>query len=119
VALLETVVALGLQPFFTTGRLESIRDITVEDFRRAGFSEGGVPPIDPARLAAGPNSILVMCPDEEQPPPDRSIRPWKEGCRALIQKDYRIILNIGDQVSDLGLYGDRQFYLPHPFYNTL
>ena len=60
-----------------------------------------------------------MCPDKAHPPPTESIRPWKEGRRAVIEKEYRIVLNVGDQMSDLGLHGDRQYYLPHPFYTTL
>lgn len=117
-ALLAETVVLGLRPFFVTGRLESIRDITVEDFRRAGFTRSDLTPDAP--LAANDlRDTLVMCPDGEHPPPTESIRPWKEGRRAVIEKDYRIALNVGDQVSDLGLHGDRQFYLPHPFYTTL
>jgi predicted secreted acid phosphatase len=116
-ALLEEVAALGVQPFFITGRLEAIRAITAEDFRRAGFTDAAVPAAD----LAAERGILVMCPDGlltgDGPP--RSIRPFKEGRRALIEKTHRIILNAGDQISDLGLHGDRQYYLPHPFYFIL
>lgn len=113
-ALMEEIAALGVQPFFITGRLESIRGITIEDFRRAGFISDR---LSEASLAAG-EGVLVMCPDDAYPPPGQSIRPFKEGERAKIEKTHRIVLNVGDQPSDLGLYGDRQYYLPHPFYST-
>lgn len=117
-ALLAEAVALGLRPFFVTGRLESIRDRTVEDFRRAGFTRSEL--ASDAPLAAEDlKTTLVLCPDGLRPPPTESIRPWKEGRRAVIEKDFRIVLNVGDQASDLGLYGDRQCCLPHPFYTTL
>lgn len=119
-ALLEAVGELGIQPFFVTGRLESIRGITVEDFRRAGFLRGPDTPraaLAADDLAAG-RDILVMVPDGQYPPPGSSVRPFKEARRAEIEKTHRIMLNVGDQLSDLGLHGDRQFYLPHPFYST-
>ena len=121
VALLEAVAAEGVQPFFITGRLESIREVTIKDFRRAGFTRGpnGNPrsPLDLEDLK-GEREILIMCPDAEYPAPGESIRPFKEKKRADIEKTHRIILNVGDQPSDLGLHGDRQHYLSHPFYNT-
>lgn len=116
-ALLAEVVSLGLRPFFVTGRLESFRGITVKDFWRAGFIRSELAP-DAQLVADDLKTALVMCPDGQYPPPTKSIRPWKEGRRAVIDKDYRIVLNVGDQASDLGLYGDRQYYLPHPFYTT-
>ncbi len=112
VALLEQVAALKLKPYFITGRLESIRDITKEDFRRAGFHGEGMP------LVSLDEDTLIMVPDGEYPKPGESIRPFKEGKRAEINETHRIVMNIGDQASDLGLYGDRQVYLPHPFYTT-
>ena len=117
-ALLREVVAQGIRPFFVTGRLESIRAITVEDFRRAGFVGAPGAPLEAKELAAGPASVLLMCPDADDPPPGQSTRPFKEGRRAEIEKARRIVFNAGDQVSDLGLHGDHQVYLPHPFYYT-
>jgi len=117
VALLEQLAILNIQPFFITGRLESIRDITIEDFRRAGFTDTPGAAIRPGDLQAD-RGILVMCRDDEYPAPGESIRPFKEGHRERIEKTHRIMLNVGDQPSDLGLYGDRQYYLPHPFYST-
>jgi predicted secreted acid phosphatase len=46
------------------------------------------------------------------------VRPFKEGRRKKIQETHRIVMNIGDQVSDLGLYGDVQVHCPQPFYFT-
>jgi predicted secreted acid phosphatase len=120
VELLRGVEALGIKPFFVTGRLESIRDITIEDFRRAGFTRGKLAPgarLTPSDLTLE-KGVLVMCPDREYPAPGQSIRPFKEKERALIEKTHRIVLNVGDQPSDLGLHGDVQYYLPNPFYLT-
>ena len=112
VALLEKVAALNLKPYFVTGRLESISDITKEDFRRAGFFGDGKP------VAMLDKDTLIMVPDDAYPKAGESIRPFKEGSRAKIDEAHRIVMNIGDQASDLGLYGDRHIYLPQPFYTT-
>ena len=59
-----------------------------------------------------------MCPDAEYPPPGQTVRPYKESRRRVIEASHRIVVNIGDQVSNLGLYGDVQVHVPHPFYYT-
>jgi len=115
--LLETIIKLGITPFFVTGRLECIRAITIADFCRAGFVQPHMLEVS-KDLESGPNTLLLMCPDSEAPPPGTSTRRFKEECRAQIEKSKRIIANIGDQISDLGLYGDQQVYMPHPFYYT-
>jgi putative acid phosphatase of HAD superfamily subfamily IIIB len=43
--------------------------------------------------------------------------PYKSGRRAAIQRKYDIIVNVGDQESDLqGGHADRAYKLPNPFY---
>ncbi len=116
-ALLAALAAEGVRPFFVTGRLESIRAVTVEDFRRAGFLGAAGAPLAAEDLGAAAGR-LVMCPDAERPPPGASIRPFKEKARARIAASHRIVLNLGDQLSDLGFHGDHQRLLPHPFYTT-
>jgi predicted secreted acid phosphatase len=116
--LLELTVALGLRPFFVTGRLETIRACTLEEFRRARFvrspEQPQQGPLRPGDLETG----LIMCPPECAPGPGESIWPWKEKKRAEIEASHRIILNVGDQASDLGARGDRQLLLGHSFYHT-
>jgi predicted secreted acid phosphatase len=116
--LLQEVVAQGVRPFFVTGRLESIRSTTVEDFRRSGFVGAADSPLEARELEEGPASALRMCPDAGAPPPGQSIRPFKEGQRAEIEKEWRIVFNVGDQISDLGMHSGLQVFLPHPFYRT-
>ena len=116
--LLEEIRRLGIALFLITGRLESIRDETVENFVFVGLAGGAdaLLPLDTiTRREAG---RLVMCPDAEYPPPGVTVRPWKEGRRALIDETHRIVINVGDQVSDLGLHGDKQIHCPHPYYWT-
>jgi predicted secreted acid phosphatase len=121
--LLETLRDLGIRPFFITGRLESIRDETVENFEYVGLAAAGDPEesldalFDLADLKKTDGS-LIMCPDAEYPPAGQSIRPFKESRRRAIEATHRIVLNVGDQVSDLGLYGDIQVHVPHPYYWT-
>jgi HAD superfamily, subfamily IIIB (Acid phosphatase) len=120
--LMEACRALGVEIFFITGRLESIRDETVENFVFVGLAGGhdsaGSTPLFTKESIATPGGRLVMCPDAEYPPPGQTVRPYKESRRRVIQETHRIVLNIGDQVSDLGLYGDVQVHCPHPFYYT-
>lgn len=106
--------------FLVTGRLESIRDETVENLVYVGLAspegKGGGAIWALSDLGAG--GSLRMCPDESAPAPGESIRPFKEDQRRRIEETHRIAVNIGDQVSDLGLHGDVQALIPHPFYHT-
>jgi predicted secreted acid phosphatase len=115
--LLAEIRDLGIELFLITGRLESIRDETVENFIHVGLA-GGPDRIIPIELITRRGGALIMCPDAERPLPGASIRPWKEGQRAVIDRTHRIIINVGDQISDLGLYGDSQIHCPHPYYWT-
>lgn len=104
--------------FLITGRLETIRDETEENLEYVGLASpegwrgGAVWSLGELRGA------LRMCPQERAPAPGESIRPFKEEQRRRIEETHRIAVNIGDQVSDLGLYGDAQVLIPHPFYYT-
>jgi predicted secreted acid phosphatase len=127
--LLEACREFKLEVYFITGRLESIRDETVENFVYVGLAGDhttsslapGPAPLFTKESIAVPGGRLIMYPDAEYPPPGQnlaSVRPYKESRRRAIQETHRIVLNIGDQVSDLGLYGDVQVHCPHPFYFT-
>lgn len=108
--LLETARQLELHVFFLSGRPESVRDETIENLEAVGVVDG-ILAYSRADLErqGGP---LVLCPDAERPAAGESIRPFKESRRKAIEVGYRIIANIGDQVSDLGLRGDVQVYIP-------
>lgn len=107
--------------YLVTGRLEAIRDETVENLVYVGLASpegkrGGA--IWALGDLQGTNGSLRMCPAERAPAPGESIRPFKEDQRRRIEETHRIAVNIGDQVSDLGLHGDVQALIPHPFYYT-
>ncbi|MEO6846827.1 MAG: HAD family acid phosphatase [Chthoniobacterales bacterium] len=90
----------GMSVFFISGRPEVLRAATERNLRRAGYT-------DYARLYLRPMKY-------DQP----SIIPFKSAQRKAIEaKGYHIVLNIGDQWSDLkGGYAERTFKLPNPFY---
>ncbi|MFA6165794.1 MAG: HAD family acid phosphatase [Gemmatimonadaceae bacterium] len=115
--LLAECLRQGLRVFFVTGRVESIRDETIENFRWVGLTDL----FDADKLARGGSNgetSLHMCPDAEKPAAGESIRPFKEARRRAIEQTHRIVFNIGDQISDLGLHGDVQVHAPHIFYWT-
>jgi acid phosphatase len=89
----------GIHVFFLTGRQESERTATIRNLNEAGYSGW---------------EELIMRPDNDKDPA-RVFKP--EERRKLEDKGYRIILNIGDQASDLsGCCAERVFKLPNPFY---
>ncbi len=89
----------GVTVFFLTGRLEVDRAATVKNLQQAGYSGW---------------AELIMRPDNDTEP----ARVLKPLARQKIEAEgYRIILNIGDQASDLsGCCAERVFKLPNPFY---
>lgn len=99
-ALYQEARRLGVTVFFITGRSENIRGGTARNLARAGYK-------DYAALYLKPMSYA-----------QDSIVPYKSGMRRAIEaQGYKIILNIGDQWSDLeGGYAQRSFKLPNPFY---
>jgi predicted secreted acid phosphatase len=121
--LIATLLVNKVEVFFITGRAESLRNETVENFVYVGLADDStssdkLPVLCAKRLSDPSSGMLVMCPDAELPSAGKSIRQFKEAKRAAIAETHRIIMNIGDQVSDLGFYGERQILTPHPFYRT-
>lgn len=98
--LAQTAADRGVTLFFITGRRESLRAATEENLRSAGY---------PAW------ERLYMKPDDADLP---SAVPYKSAKRAEIEAEgYTIILNVGDQYSDLGGgHSERALKLPNPFY---
>jgi predicted secreted acid phosphatase len=86
--------------FLVTGRSESMRAATRRDLEQAGYWGW---------------SGLFMKPDTYR---DGSVVPFKSGVRKMLtEQGYDIILNLGDQKSDLaGGYARRRVKLPNPFY---
>lgn len=110
--------------FLVTGRYEVLRAETVENFVKLGLcSPKGLG----SRVGKGSNYEIftyeqLMSPSgplRMRPPGNnKPLRLFKEPCRAEISKKYTILINVGDQASDLGQYGLLQFWMPHPFYST-
>ncbi len=90
---------LGVKTFFITGRTESQRDFTIKNLNEVGYDGW---------------EDLGMKPNGSTEP----ARTFKSGKRqAIVDKGYTIVLNIGDQASDLaGCCAQRSFKLPNPFY---
>lgn len=92
--------AYSIPIFLITGRSEALRVQTIRDLEEAGFWGWNGLFMKPATYT------------------DASIVPFKSGVRkALTEHGYDIILNMGDQDSDLdGGFARRSVKLPNPFY---
>jgi hypothetical protein len=100
-AIFNTAKRKGLGTFFITGRPETIpgvRSQTEADLRQEGYDGW-------TKLTLGPSI-------------DFDTIEYKSGERRAIERGgYRIVLNVGDQESDLeGGHADRAFKYPNPFY---
>lgn len=87
--------------FFITGRPESLRAVTTNNLRKAGFDHW---------------DGLYLRPDQYK---EASISPFKTAMRKKITDNgYDVALNVGDQLSDLkGGFADKSFQLPNPYYS--
>jgi acid phosphatase len=98
----KTVIATkNVALFFITGRREGQRQATLWNLDRAGF-EGW--------------AALYTRPDDDH---KDTIVPFKRGMREkIVQNGYKIIANIGDQLSDLDerRFAECTFKVPNPFY---
>lgn len=90
----------GLSIFFITGRPEKLRVITEKNLKSVGY---------------GKWDGLYMKPNDYE---NKSIIPYKSSMRKIIQDmGYTIVVNIGDQFSDLaGGYAESVYKLPNPYY---
>jgi predicted secreted acid phosphatase len=99
--LFNAAKAFGVTVFFITGRQErfDLRDATVANLKRAGYDGW---------------QELVMRPIASA----GSVSDYKSSARkAIMDRGYKIIVNVGDQQSDLdGGFAERAFRLPNPFY---
>jgi predicted secreted acid phosphatase len=90
----------GVTVFFITGRKEFQRHATTANLRSAGYQGW---------------QALFMKPNDYNLP---SVIPYKSGARKkIVEMGYDIILNIGDQWSDLkGGFADKTFKIVDPYY---
>jgi acid phosphatase len=86
--------------FFVTGRHEDERQATVANLQNAGFTNW--------------DGLILRSKEYE----NVSATQYKTAIRKLLtERGYKILLNIGDQKSDLvGGYADKTFKLPDPYY---
>lgn len=99
-AIYDKARAAGIPIYLITGRVESVRADTVRQLKAAGFTGW---------------SGLFLKPDNYSLP---SIVPFKSGVRRkLTEAGHVIVLNMGDQFSDLeGGYARTAVKLPNPYY---
>jgi len=97
-ALYHDAIAHGVAVFFVTGRPSEIQGPTESNLKNVGYSEGW-------------NALDFK-------PAEADTEQFKSSTRAAIKKSgYRIVVNVGDQQSDLdGGFAQRAFKLPNPFY---
>lgn len=98
--LFKKAKSMGIKFFFITGRGGIYRSMTEKNLREAGY-EG--------------YDGLTLEPDDYM---EKSVVPFKSGERKkLAAAGYTIVVNIGDQMSDLeGGYGEYKVKLPNPMY---
>ena len=92
--------AMMIPVFFITGRRDKpdLRAATIKNLNDAGYDGW---------------QDLIMRPLDSQGP----VAPYKSGEREKIEKKFRIILNVGDQQSDLdGGFAKKTVRVPNPFY---
>lgn len=90
----------GIKLFFISGRRESSRHATEQNLKSAGFTDW---------------KGLYLQPEDNK---EISITPFKSSARRAIEEQgYKIIVNIGDQMSDLrGGHAQKAFKIPNPIY---
>jgi len=102
VDLYRTATRLGVAVFFVTGRHEDERRATEDNLRRVGIERWAG--LDMRPRDDGRHSASVF---------------KSEVRRRLTEAGYTVLVNIGDQRSDLaGGYAERSFKLPNPFYEV-
>ena len=97
--LARRAAALGVAVFFITGRPPELRDATERNLRQAGYQPAAVILLPEGKTFE--SAVDFKAPER----------------RKLAEQGYTIILNMGDQESDLrGGYAEKTFKLPNPVY---
>jgi predicted secreted acid phosphatase len=102
--LYRDALARGITVFFITARPPEIQPTTVSNLHRVGYTTWGGLSFKPEdQFLSGASNV-----------------PYKSGERARIEAaGYTVILNVGDQQSDLdGGHAERAVKLPNPFYTS-
>lgn len=95
---------LDVRIFFITGRPDSARAISIQNLSARGYGTD-------YELTTFPGAL---------PETSASLIPYKSGARQAIEKrGFEILLNVGDQLSDLrGGFSNRRILIPNPMYFT-
>ena len=89
----------GVAVFFLTGRPERFRVATETNLRAAGYDW----------------TAVILKPDELTTRSAAEFKAWER--RKLVEQGWVIVINVGDQRSDLdGGHAERTYKLPNPFY---
>lgn len=93
---------LNLKVFFISARKDHLRGATERNLRAAGYTQW---------------DRLILQPEHG---PRQSTANFKAAVRRDLQSEgYKIIANVGDQLSDLeGGFSERNFKIPNPFYTV-
>lgn len=99
-ALYQYAKSHGFAVFFITGRQEPERSTTIDNLKKAGYDQW---------------DGLILRPFEYKTATAATYKPAMR--KQITSQGYHIIMNIGDQESDLrGGYADKTYKLPNPFY---
>jgi acid phosphatase len=100
--LYDRATELHLKVFFISARKDHLRSATERNLLAAGYTEWGQ---------------LIMQPENG---PRQSTAIFKAAARRNLQSQgYKLIANVGDQLSDLeGGFSERNFKIPNPFYTV-
>ena len=100
IALYQEAVQMRVPVFFISGRKTPLHAATVLNLRRVGITKF--------------QGLYLRSVNDT----NSSVVPFKTAARqAIADQGYRIVLNIGDQESDLkGGFAERRYKLPNPFY---
>jgi acid phosphatase len=100
-SLFKRAKEMGIAVFFITGRADTLRDATEKNLHNSGYDQW--------------DGLTMRTQDQVS----EATIAYKSAARAaIVQQGYRIILNVGDQLSDLKgkPAGDYSVKLPNPFY---
>ena len=107
--LFEMARKKNIEVFFITGRYQTMRDFTQKNLENAGFKGWRELFLYPTQ--ADSDRDLVF--------PEAAT--YKTAVRwSIASRGYRIVLNMGDQESDItGGFAEKTFKLPNPFYTVI
>ena len=110
--LLRAIIEHDMAVIFLTGRRASRRAETVASLVRVGLAGDGADALFSVAELQDPQGALQMRPDDDARPSEHEFK--LERCR-MIERNYRIALNIGTQLSAM-VAGDWMTIAPHQIY---